>query len=115
MTLTLNWRTIETAAVKLIAPKSHALDLRASIQTFDPATNEYKEVAFKVSVRCRPLTLSPGNLEPGATMDTSNTFSVAYIKTLIDGVEALEIDKYNYIHKVYGVDYLAQTKKNLGL
>ncbi|RAV18831.1 phage major tail tube protein [Paenibacillus contaminans] len=115
MTLTLNWRTIEAAAAKLIAPKSHALDLRASIQTFDPATSEYKETAFKVTVRGRPLALSMGNLEPAATMDTNNTFSISYLKVMIDGVEALEIDKYNYVHKVYGVDYLAATKANLGM
>lgn len=115
MTLTLNWRTMEAACASLLAPKVHALDLRASIQMFDPALNEYKEVPFKVTVRARPLALSLGNLEPSATMDSNNTFSVTYIKVLINNVEALEIDKYNYIHKVDGVDYLATTKSNLGL
>ncbi|MBB6670504.1 phage major tail tube protein [Cohnella nanjingensis] len=115
MTLTLNWRTTEPSAAALLAPKVHALDLRASIQTFDPTKNEYKEVPFKVSVRARPLSMSLGNLEPAAAMDTANTFSVTYIKVLLDGKEVLEIDKYNYIHKVDGFDYLAVTKANLGL
>jgi len=115
MTLTLNWRTMERAAAALLAPIVHGIDLRASIQTFDPVTNEFKEVAFKVTVRARPLALSLGNLEPAATMDTNNTFSVTYMKVLLDNVEVLEIDKYNYVHKVNGVDYLARTKAHLGL
>ncbi|MFC3802805.1 phage major tail tube protein [Cohnella sp. GCM10012308] len=115
MTLTLNWRTIEEAVTELLAPKVHALDLRASIQMFDPATAEFKEKALKVTVRARPLSSSLGNLEPAATMDSTNAFSVTYLKVTIDKVDKLEIDKYNYIHKVNGVDYLATTRANLGL
>lgn len=113
MTLTLNWRTIERSAAALLAPKVHALDLRASIQTFDPASNEYKESALRMSVRVRPLALSLGNLEAATTMDTNNKFSISQIKVWLDNQEMLEIDKYNYIHKVNGVDYLEQTRKNL--
>ncbi|MRN51991.1 phage major tail tube protein [Paenibacillus monticola] len=115
MTLTLNWRTMEKAGTKLLAPIVHALDLRASVLGFDPALSEYVEEALKVTVRARPLGMSPGNLETSAAMDSSNTFSVSYIKIVQDGVETVEIDKYNYIHKIHGVDYLAQTKINLGL
>ncbi|MEK3717708.1 phage major tail tube protein [Paenibacillus sp. FSL R7-0333] len=115
MSLALKWRTIEKAAASLLAPKVHTLDLRASIQTFDTATSEYREVPFKVTVRARPLGLTLGNLETGAAMDTTNNFSVNYLKVTLDGVQVLEIDKYNYIHKVYEVDYLAATKQNLGL
>lgn len=115
MTLTLNWRTAERAAVALLSPKVHSIDLRASIQSFDPSTNEYKEHSIKITVRARPLSMTLGNLEPAATMDSTNTFSVSYIKIVQDGIETLEIDKYNYIHKVDGVDYLAQTRTNLGL
>ncbi|MBJ6362098.1 phage major tail tube protein [Paenibacillus sp. GCM10012307] len=115
MTLTLNWSAIEEAAAKLMAPLVHAIDLRASIQSFDPAGNAFDEYPFKVTVRARPLGLSLGNLEPASTMDTTNTFSVTYIKVMIKNKEMLEIDKYNYVHKVNGVDYLAKTKANLGL
>lgn len=115
MTLTLNWRTMERAATVLLAPKVHSLDLRASVQFFDTSTSEYKEKALKITVRARPLSMSLGNLEPAATMDSNNAFSVTYIKVTEDGVETLEIDKYNYIHKVDGVDYLATTRANLGL
>ncbi|OBZ08928.1 hypothetical protein A8L34_22515 [Bacillus sp. FJAT-27264] len=115
MTLTLNWKTTERASIQLLAPKVHALDLRASIQKFDTNTNEYKESALKITVRGRPLSGTLGGLEASATMDSASAFSVIYIKILIDGEEVVEIDKFNYIFKVLGVDYLATTRANLGL
>lgn len=63
MTLTLNWNVVERASLKLLAPVVHALDLRASIQQFDTATNEYKESALKITVRGRPLSGGLGGLK----------------------------------------------------
>ena len=37
------------------------------------------------------------------------------MKLSIDGSEILEIDKYNYIHKILGVDYMAEVRRNLGM
>jgi len=47
--------------------------------------------------------------------DTKNTFEVDYIKISIDGKERVELDKYNYICKVDGVDYLSAVREALGL
>lgn len=115
MSLALTWRTMEEAAAELLAPEIHALDLRASIQTFDTSSGEYKESALKVTVRARPLGLTLGNLETATTMETTNNFSVSYLKVELDQVSVLEIDKYNYVHKVNGKDYLAVTRANLGM
>ncbi|WP_342563196.1 phage major tail tube protein [Paenibacillus sp. FSL R7-0345] len=115
MSLALTWRTMEAAAAELLAPVSHSLDLRASIQTFDTSSGEYKESSLKVTVRARPLGLSLGNLEPAATMETTNNFSVSYLKVDLDQASVLEIDKYNYIHKVHGKDYLNDTRANLAM
>lgn len=115
MTLTLNWNTVEKSSIKLLAPVVHALDLRASIQDFDTATNEYTEKALKVTVRGRPLSGGLGGLEAATAMSSTSAFSVNYLKVLIDGEEVLEIDKLNYIFKVLGVDYLAKTRENLAL
>ncbi|KAA9003987.1 phage tail protein [Paenibacillus spiritus] len=117
MTLTLNWRTVEPQAVQLLAPKIHQIDLRAAIQAFDPATGEYLDRALRITVRARPVSLSLGNLEPAAAMDSNNTFSVSYIKIVKDNdlEPLLEIDKYNYVHKVNGVDHLAHVRNTLGI
>lgn len=115
MTLTLNWNVVEKASLKLLAPVVHALDLRASVQQFDTATNEYKESALKITVRGRPLSGGLGGLEAATAMSSTTAFSINYLKVLIDGEEILEIDKLNYIFKVLGKDYQAQTRANLAL
>lgn len=115
MSLTINWRTVTPEAVGLIAPESHALDFRAVVQVYDPTKGEYNTVQEKISVRAMPKSLSIGKLEAGATMDSSNEFSVNYLKILHDGKEVLEIDKINYVFRVNGKDYLANIKTQLGL
>lgn len=49
------------------------------------------------------------------TSDASNEFEVTYIKISLDGNEILEIDKYNYICKINGKDYLKDIRQVLGL
>lgn len=48
-------------------------------------------------------------------MSSTTAFSISYLKVLIDGEEVLEVDKLNYIFKVLGRDYQAQTRANLAL
>ena len=56
-----------------------------------------------------------GKLEVGTTTDTSNVIEVTYIKVDIDGETVLEVDKYNFICVINGMDYLASVRENLGL
>lgn len=115
MTLALNWRTIESNVMILSQPKAHALDLRGSQQVYDSGAGEYKTVPVRVVVRVMPKKTSLGKLEPGVTTETSNEFEVNYIKIFVSGKKEVEIDKYNYICEVNGVDYLAGVRSDLGL
>lgn len=56
----------------------------------------------------------PGKVENSGTMDGSIEFEVIRYRQVIDGEEALLIDKKNYIYKVNGVDYMASVKALLG-
>ncbi|NLT94867.1 MAG: phage major tail tube protein [Clostridia bacterium] len=115
MTLTLNWRTIIKSTVHLAQQRAHNLDLRGAIQTYNSGTGEYKVTPLKVSVRCIPKTTDLGKLDVGTTSDASNEFEVTYIKVFLDGVPVIEIDKFNYICVINGVDYLKQVRQALGL
>ncbi|OBZ08047.1 phage major tail tube protein [Bacillus sp. FJAT-26390] len=114
MGCSLNWRTIDPSAIKLAAPKMHAIDFRAAQQTLDSAAGSYGSSPTKVSVRAIPKSLSLGKFEVGATTDTSNEFEVTYIKILVNGKTLLEIDKFNSICIIDGVDYLAAERAALG-
>ena len=47
-------------------------------------------------------------------MDTQMEFEVVYMKIYLDNRERIELDKYNYIYKVDGVDQLTDVRIALG-
>ena len=111
----LNWRTVTNRNISLVAPKAHPLDIRGDQQVYDSTAGEYKTCAIKLLVVGIPKNTNLGKLEPATTTGTSNTFETSYLKLSIDGKEKLEFDKYNYIFKVDGVDYLSESREALGL
>lgn len=115
MTLRLNWRTVTKPTIHLAAPRTHSLDLRGAIQLYDAGAGTYKTSQLRVTVRAIPKTTELGNLAPAATGDVGNEFEVTYIKVVIDGKTMAEIDKFNYICMIDGVDYLKPVRQALGL
>ena len=115
LTVTLNWRTVQTETIRLLQQRSHALDFRGAIQVYDSANGTYRSSGVKVSVRGMPKGGTLGNMQPSSTMEASNELEVTYIKITIDGREVLELDKYNFIYRVDGFDALAQMRNQLGL
>lgn len=115
MSATLNWRTLTKEATRLNAPKAHKLDLRGSVQNYDPGNGTKGTYAVKHSVVVIPKNLNLGNLNVGTTADTASEFELPYIKTLIGNEEVLELDKFNYIYRVHGVDYLESVRRDLGM
>lgn len=80
-----------------------------------PSAAAYVVRPVKVVVSGVPKTTEPGKLDVGTTSDTKNTIEVNYMKITIDGEDVLELDKYNYICRVGGKDYLAEVRDALGL
>ncbi|MHC1747435.1 MAG: phage major tail tube protein [Cellulosilyticaceae bacterium] len=115
MSMTINWRTVNPNLVALSVPIAHALDFRASQQVFDNVAGRLKTVAVKHIVRAIPKKITPGKMETGATTDSGNEFSVIYYKIVVDGKVAVEIDPFNYIYIIDGIDYLSEVRKDLGL
>jgi len=115
MVLKLKWRTKTPAAAQLLAPKAHQLDIRASIQEWDQDAGTYSTYPVKVVVKAIPKKGQLGKLEPAKPQDAEQEFEVTYMKMWIKGQEMVEIDKYNFIYKVDGVDYLESVRKDLGM
>lgn len=115
MELVLNWRTLEKSNVVLASPKGVHLDLRGAQQVYDSAEGKYVTRSVKCVVRGIPKNTELGKFEVGATTDTSNTIEVNYIKVSVAGEDLLEIDKYNFICNIAGVDYMAEIREALGL
>ena len=110
----LTWRTVTKDFLKLFDHTTNDLELFTALQQYDAGLGEYKAVQLHVYIKAITKTRTPGNLVVGDLMDTQMEFEVPYMKIELDGKEWIELDKYNYIYKVGGVDQLADVRVALG-
>ncbi len=115
MEVQMNWRTVTKDNSFLSKPESVNLDLRGAQQVYDSSTGKFVTSKLKVVVRGVPKKFEMGKLDMGASVGSSNTLEVNYIKVSLDDKEVIELDKYNYIYKVDGEDWLADVREALGL
>ena len=114
MSLKLKFRAPTQNARKLREPKTHQLELYASVQMYDQSRGEFTHTPYKVVLRGIPKKLPLGKLEKGKPMDMEYELEVVYLKVEEENREVLEIDKLAYVYKVNGTDYLSQVRQNLG-
>lgn len=115
ITLKFKWNTVNANAVSLLAPKTHQLDIRASVQKFDAGNGEFGTDAVKLVARTVPKKFGVGKAEPGKKMDSETEMEVNYLKLSQAGKELIEIDKLNFVCMIDGTDYLAAVRSDLGM
>lgn len=115
LVVTLNWRIITRDFMQLLEPVAHTLDLYSELLSYDAGRGEYKKERFHVYMTALTKKGDMGKLADMESQEGNTEHEIYYMKTDIDGVEQLEIDKYNFIFKVNGTDYLADTRRNLGM
>lgn len=114
MQLKITWNTCNETATGLLVPVAHQLEVYASVQNYDAGSGTYVHQPVKAVVKAAPKKVGMGKMEPGKKMDSETELEVYYIKLWQNGKEMIEADKFNYIFRVLGVDYLATVRANLG-
>lgn len=114
MTMTLNFRTTTTAALKLSEPRRHNIDIRVANQVEDTVAGKILTESVKHVLVVIPKKDGGGKLAPASATDASGEYAVRYWATYVDGVKIREIDPMNRICIINGVDYLADVRKALG-
>ena len=114
MTIKFKWNTCTPSATSLLAPEAHQLEIYASVQVYDAGSGTYEHQPVKVVCKCPPKKVGIGKMEPGKKMEPETELEIYYIKLWQGGQEMVEVDKFNYIFSVLGVDYLAKVRANLG-
>ena len=115
ITVTLNWRTTTPSFMRLAAPVAHTLDMYASHAGFDAGRGIYSSHGVHVFMKAVTKKWDLGKLVVGETTSTESEHEVYYMKVFMNDSEVFEVDKYNYIFKVYNTDYLYQTRRELGM
>jgi len=110
----LKWRTLTLAALRLLAPQRIVLDIRGSIQQQETTSGALLTSAIRVECTGQPKHLGLGKLEPGKIMGNEFDLEISTIRISIDNVPILELDKFNSVFKVDGVDYLQKVRQDLG-
>lgn len=114
MTLTLNFRSATGDATKLLRPEAHQIDLRVAEQDWDTVKVNREILATKYVMVVMPKNTKPGNVAPASAADASGEYSVYRYAAYKDGKTLWEIDPYNYVCVIDGVDYMAEIRKALG-
>ena len=114
MELTLHWRTIHGDLSKLLAFQAHTLTLRGAINNYETAQGNLKQGAVKIVVRGVPQKMTLGKFERASETESESTLNLDYIKIWVDGTEILEYDKFNFIFRVNGTDYMSGTRAAIG-
>lgn len=114
MTLTLNFRSVTDAATKLMSPRKHQLDLRVAEQYWDTVDVSKEIWADKYVMVVVPKKTAVGAVAPASAADVSAEYAVYYYAGYKDGKILFEIDPFNQICNIDGVDYLADVRKALG-
>lgn len=111
MEATINFRIPTKDSIQLLSQSSKNITLRGALQIQDAGTGQTIIQRIRVSMTVQNKGFSLGTFTPASNTDSSGTYEVTYIRLLIDDKEILEIDKYNMVFKVNGVDELAPVRR----
>ncbi len=115
LTGTLNWRVTTEEFMTLAEPHGHELDLYAQQLHWDSGKGEYESKSMHIFMKALTKKLDMGKLSDMESQEASTEHEIYYLKIEIDSVPQIEIDKYNYVYRVQGTDFLEQTRRDLGM
>lgn len=115
MEATINWRTVTKDAIKLAAPGTHRVDFRVAQQSYATASGQIQSNPYRVTMGLMTQEFGLGKLEPNATADSGQTFSVAYLIVYLDNKKLIHIDQLASKFEINGIDYLADYRKHVGM
>jgi P2 family phage contractile tail tube protein len=110
----LKFRIATKAALRLLAPVKQVFDIRGSAQLQESISGNLISQGWRVECSGQPKHVGLGKFEPGKVQGVEVDIEVATIRISLDGEPLVELDKFNMIFRVDGVDYLAKVRADLG-
>lgn len=101
--------------LSLLAQGPQELTARCSVDVTEPLTGLLTQSAIKAWMKGRHKNTTGGKGESGTTMDSESEMELSAMGVWIDGTEYVYFDKFNYIYRVNGIDYLAAARVAEGL
>ena len=104
MNMSIKWNTIDKDVTDLASQKVHDIEIRGAQQLYDSAKGELVPEAVSVYAKVMPKKIGLGKFEQASKTDTSTEFEIVYFKITVGGKTRTEIDKFNYVCVINGVD-----------
>jgi hypothetical protein len=115
MTAQINFTSVTDAAVQLGTNEWHDIAIYVADQYFDSVnrTEEIEQTRFEMSIR--PTETNAGSVETASAADASGSYSVCRYVVYKAGEKVIELDQFNIVHNVNGVDCTADVRKAMGM
>ena len=115
MTVSIDFSSVADAIVQLGTNEWHDVALYLADQYFDGEARreELESIRFEMSIR--PMEINQGTIQQASAADASGTYSVCRYTVYKDGVKVIDIDQFNQVHEINGVDNAAPVRKALGM
>lgn len=115
MTVRIDFSSVTDAIVQLGTNKWHDVALYVAAQYFDSVNRaeELEQERFEMSIR--PTEINQGTIQTASAADASGTYSVCKYTVYKAGKKVIDIDQFNQVHEVNGVDNAAKVRKALGM
>jgi phage tail tube protein FII len=114
-TMTLTFRTVTDKTAEFLPQQAQHIELWASLQQYNKATGIFEDIQHKIVTKSILKTYTLGTLAVAALQGTALVFEVIALKSIRGGVEEFELDKYNGIYTVRGVNVMEDIWRNVGL
>ncbi len=115
MTVNIQFSNVTGAALELGSNECHDVALYASTQYFDSVTRKEEREQLRFELSIRPLEINHGTVAAASAADASGSYSVCKYTVYKDGEKVIDIDPFNMVHMVNGVDCAADVRKALGM
>ena len=115
MTVKIDFSSVTDAIMQLGTNEWHDVALYLADQYFDGVTRkeELEPVRFEMSIR--PIEINQGTIQTASAADASGTYSVCKYTVYKNEQKIMDIDQFNQIHEINGVDNAAAVRKALGM
>lgn len=115
MTIQIDFSSVADAVVQLATNEWHDVALYLADQYFNGVTRteELEPVRFEMSIR--PIEINQGTIQTASAADASGTYSVCKYTAYKNEQKVIDIDQFNQVHEINGVDNAAAVRKALGM
>lgn len=115
MTFSIQFSSVTDAAVELGSNEWHDVSLYSADQYFDSVNRREEIEQNKFDLSIRPTETNAGTIAIASAADASGIYSVGKYAAYKNGKKVVDIDQFNQIHEVNGVDCAASVRKALGM